>query len=303
MSEKALKGLLATLVVVVVVWLAVTLLSGRGGSPGASGRMAAFFEGLSPDAVTAVTIEGPDTHIELRRAGAAWTVNGYAADSSAVARFWTSVDSARLGDLVARNPANHARMGVSADSTHKVTFELADGGTRVLLVGKSGPRYPTVYVRLPDDDSVYLLNSELRASVSKVLPDWRDKRIVAVDTAGVARVSVWLSGGGGYQVVRRDSTWSVAGDGDADASTVRSMLGELRDLRGTGFVEVTDTLGPAGRRVVALNEAGDTLARVELGRGKGDVWVRTRGKDTVFRLPGWRVDRLVPERKKVVGGG
>jgi len=300
-SEKALKALLVTLGVVVVLWLAVTLLPGRGGSAGAPGKMAAFFEGISPDAVTAVTIEGPGTHIELRREATGWSVNGYAADSSAVARFWTSVDSADLGDLVARNPANHARMGVAADSTHKVTFTLAGGDTRVLLVGKSGPRYPTVYVRLPDDDNVYLLDSDLRASVAKVLPDWRDKRIVAVDTARVRRLSIWLPGGG-YEVVRSDSVWNVAGGGEADASTVRSMLGELRDLRGTGFVEVTDTLGPAGRRIVALNEAGDTLARLELGKGKGDVWVRTRGKDTVFRLPGWRVERLVPEKKKVAGG-
>jgi len=44
-----------------------------------------------------------------------------------------------VGDLVATNPANHERMGVSADSARTVELDVA-GATRALMFGDEGPR-------------------------------------------------------------------------------------------------------------------------------------------------------------------
>lgn len=299
MSTRTLTRLLATAGVLVALWLLITLISRAGGSgqPPASDDWSAFLASLTPDSVTSVTIDDDGEVRVLAKQGDTWTIDGFPSDSATVARFWTNLADASAGEIVARNPDNHARMGVAEDSTLAVTFAVG-GEDRTLLVGNEGTGYGTAFSRRPGEDEVRLLTGGLRTHFIRSVSDWRDKRIVVVDTARVDRIDI-ARGGESYSVVRADSAWMIDGD-TAQASPVRGALEELSTMRATGFFEEGDSLYalPEEITVTALSGA-DTLGTVTLSEGSGDRAARARGNPTVYRLPSFRVDRIAPTREQL----
>ena len=301
MSEKTLKLLVGVLVVALVLWGGVTLVSHwSGGGPVAAPALADIFDGATPDSVTQVRFKRQDDSLTLTRTGTKWSVDGFATDSGAVARFFTALKDAKIGDLVSTNPANQASMGISDDSAWTLSFDVG-GKTRTLLVGKSGPRYNTAYVRLPGKDQVYLADGTLGTEVKRARDQWRNKRIVAMDTAAVHRVEVTRDDTS-YTLVRADSSWTLAGGEAVNQTPVKDILSELSGLQALGFLYPGDSLAarPEGGHVLALSASGDTLGQVTLGSGDGDRWARTPGDSVTYRLAGWRVDRVAPKRGTVV---
>ena len=293
MSEQTLKRIFGALGILVLLWLGSVWLSGRGGEgPAPDGSVASFFEGLDETTVDAVRIAGPNLTVALQRSGGAWTVNGNLADSLAMARFWSALVEAEVGGVVANNPSNHERMGLSADSAWTVDFTLADGGMASVLVGKAGPIFPSGYVRLPDQDAVVVVSGDFRERVTLSITQWRDKTILRVDTAAVARV-VMETDEGIHVAERTDSTWSVDGE-PADVNTMRLVLDELAHLVCMGFVEDGEAFEENPRRVIALAAEADTLGIVVITEGAGNPHARTPGSATVFEIPRFRADRIMP---------
>jgi hypothetical protein len=302
MSERTLKTLLVVLSAVLVLWLGVSVFSGGGGSAGTPENVATLFDGLTREVVSEVRIATPGDGeaIELQREEGSWTANGFATDSGTVARFWDALGEARMGDRMASNPSNHPRMGVSADSAIRLEI-LSGNDSRVLLVGKNGPRYGTAFARLPEEDQVHLLEGNLRSQLTRTLDDWRDKRIIALDTVGIGRVEVERDGEA-YALERGDSLWSLSTGEEADPTVINGILAELASLVATGFYSPSDSLSEPGGTLRALGITGDTLLQMELGSGEGDRWVRVLGDPILYRLPSWRVTRVAPDRDRVRPG-
>jgi len=300
MSERTLKRLVGALAIVVALWVVTTLVAGGGGTAGPSGGMATIFDGISESSIEAVRLSGTDQPVELRREGEAWTVNGYAPDSATVARFIDLVVELEVGDLAATNPANHDRMGVSQDSAESMEIDVEGGDTRRVLIGKQGPRFATVYGRLPDEDQVYVLRGDLRIHAIRRLDDWRNKRIVAIDTSLVRRIEVERDGEA-YTVVRADSTWTFEDGSEAATTPVRNMLMELANLRASAILEEGDSIAALeqGGSTMAYSESGEVLAEVRIGSGEADRWGRVPSDSVIYRLPSFRVDRITPERSAV----
>jgi len=300
MSERTLKRLVGALAIVVALWVVTTLVAGGGGTAGPSGGMATIFDGISESSIEAVRLSGTDQPVELRREGEAWTVNGYAPDSATVARFIDLVVELEVGDLAAANPANHDRMGVSQDSAESMEIDVEGGDTRRVLIGKQGPRFATVYGRLPDEDQVYVLRGDLRIHAIRRLDDWRNKRMVAIDTSLVRRIEVERDGET-YTVVRADSTWTFEDGSEAATTPVRNMLMELANLRASAILEEGDSIAALeqGGSTMAYSESGEVLAEVRIGSGEADRWGRVPSDSVIYRLPSFRVDRITPGRSAV----
>jgi hypothetical protein len=303
-SEKGLKLLAVTVGVLCLVWVAVNFLPrGGGGGRASSGALSGFFLGVTPESVTSVRFQAPgdEGDVELTRTAGRWTVNSFSADSGSVARFWEGMADATVGDRVGSNPANHPRLGVSSDSAWTLQVETSEG-TRSVLVGKSGSRYGTAYIRLPDENDVYLLEAGLRPLITRTLDDWRDKRVARVDTAAVQRIELNREGSN-VVLERADTLWVLEDGGEADGTTVRSLLGEMARMDATGFYAPQDSLSSLGGSVRALDTAGDTLFFLEVGSGEGDRWARVEGDSIVYRIPSWRVSRILPEVAGLRGEG
>ena len=303
MSEQALKRLVGALVVVSGLWLLSEVLSDGSGSIAASGEMAALFDDLDVQAVQVIRMSRGDSTVELSRSDGGWTANGFPADSGSVARILAELEEAEVGDLAATNPANHARMGVSADSATRVEL-VVDGATRTVLVGDAGRRFGTAYARLPGEERVYLLEADLRAQVRRSLDQWRNRVMLSVDTVTVERVEVERDGDR-YSLVRGDSVWTVEGGGGADPTAVTGILSELSRLVASGFVAEGDSIAalPTASTTRAFDAEGDLLARITIGAGSGERWARTDRDDYLYRVTTFRADRVAPPREDVAGSG
>jgi hypothetical protein len=297
-KARTLKVLLGVLGALVAAWTIMMLMPRNNAQRGvASAAFAAFQHAAQDTSVVLVRLTGPRNTVTLERSGSSWSANGHRADPGAVARLLKALREVRAGEIVARNPSNHRRLGVADDSTWRV--DLYDGTTvRSLLVGKEGPRTGTSYTRPPGNDTVHIVESDLAIRVPFVTDDWRDRRVITVDTATVARVSVDIDGQR-YAIVRRDGAWSFLDGSNVDTAGVRIMLSELTQLRAVGFLTATDSIAakPYSGNVVALNEAGDTLGMLTLSGGPGDRWVRARGDSVMYRIGYYRVERLAPARR------
>ena len=296
MSEQTLKKILITLGVLVALWGVSSLMSGGddSGASDAAGGVASALDGLDGSTVEAVQIDGPLANLSLVREGGAWTVNGFRADSSAVDRLWEALTDAEVGRVVATNPANHERMGVSADSAWTLSVTRAGGATSTVLIGKSGPTFPSAYARVADDDDVVVVSGDLRAAVARGVVQWRDKTVLQADTAAIARVVVEMEGET-LALERPEDVWMVDGE-VAAAVAVGNLMSELNRLVASGFVEDGPVAEGDLRRVTAFSGAGDLLLTVEISGTGSTRHARVPDNAVVFEIPVWRVDRFAPSR-------
>jgi len=317
MSEKTLRIIVGAAVLLIVAYALTAMFSGSASADrGDAGRALVRALAGARDGLAGVRIVGPEPgdSVELVRGDdGVWTVNGKPVDPAAVTRLENALESARVGHLAASNPDNHARLGVAADSTWRLELRRAGREEPVrLLLGRNGPSYPSVYARLPDSDDVYVLSGDLVTAVRRPADEWRDRVVLETDTAAVRRVVVTRDEET-YTLERGDSArWTVDGE-PADSGAVADLLHELARLEAQAFAADTVALGDdIARSVLALGEAGDTLALVRIAATEqtwtwragaaGKAAARALGDD-VFELPGWRVDRITPEKGKVVGSG
>ena len=290
MSEKTLRMALYSLVGITALYLAVTFLGGGGnGSVAADSALGEAFGELAGESRTSFRLTGPRDTVQLARDVDGWTVNGFEADSGAVSRFLRAVDEVEVAGVAATNPANHGRLGVTADSA----WTLAADEGPVVLLGKTGNRFRTAYARLPDEDLVSLIEGDLRAAAARPLLDWRDKMILRVDTSVVASISVGRDGET-MLYERQDSSWTT-GDDEADATTVRNILQELANMRASGFApEDADLPAEPERTVVAVDADGNQLASLALSEGDGNFRVTSADSPYVFEIPTFRANRVAP---------
>ena len=85
------------------------------------------------------------------------------------------------------------------------------------------------------------------------------------------------------------------GGEDADGGTIRALLSEVSRLEASGFFASADTLPAQGGALRLFGPSGDTLLDLSLGGGSGDRWARVAGDSIIYRMPSWRVDRILPE--------
>ncbi len=298
MSEKALRQLVGALAVLVGAWVVASFLRGGSQSITASGGIADFFEALDGPSVASIRIERPDGEVRLESGEDGWSVNGLRADAGGVARLLAAVTTARAGDLIAANPENHDRMGVSADSALVVTF---NGGDE-LLIGHAGPRFGTSYVRLPEEDEVYLLEGDLGTQLDREESSWRDRTMFEIDTASVGRIEVDRDDGA-FALVRGDSSWTIEGGGEVSETSLQGVLTELSTLTASGFLTEGDSVAllPRERAVRAFGADGVEIAGVVIGAGEVDRWARTTRDDYLYRISTFRADRVAPSRSEAAG--
>ena len=291
MSDRTLRATLYFLGAVTVLYLLVNVLGGDGGGgPEEDSGLAAALAELDGSWLTRVELAGPGGAVRLEKEGGVWTVNGFEADSAAIARLLRAVDEVEVGSVAATNPANHERMGVTADSAWTMTVD----GTATVLLGNSGNRYRTFYARLPEADEVSLVEGDLRSAAVRSVFDFRNKIMVRADTAAVT--SIHVTRDGATTVYERgDSVWTVDGE-EVERATIRDLLQELAGLRASGFGP-QDAVMPdtPDRTVVALDADGNEVASVRLAALETNFRTSSPASPYIFEIANFRADRIAPE--------
>jgi hypothetical protein len=297
MTPKQLMRIVAVLAAAVLLWgLAVIV---RGG--GDEVERVTLFGPYVEEQIDQVEITGPGDTIVLVRTGATWQVNGFEADPVRVRTFFQQMAVPIEGELAARSASSHERMGV--DETSGKRFRVLQGGQPVadVVVGNNGRTYRSVYVRISQQDPVYLIEGELTGAFTRPLKDWRDKRIVTLAADAIGGIE-FVRGDSTFGIQVADDGWVFGNDTPTDSAAVSRFLEKFNPLLSQGVMFATlaqvDSIdfGTPDRRLTISDIDGEMLSDllfVETESGSG-YWVREAAGELVFQLMTYKVNEIVP---------
>lgn len=301
MTARALRRVLLVVALLAAGYGVVVLVGNGGGTERTAGPVAEALRRAAEGRLDSVRLEGEET-IVLRRRGDEWRVDGHRADTAMIGDLREALGRGSALELAARNPENHARMGVDSGGARSVVLGLADADPVRLLAGDRGPYRSSVYLRAPGSSSVYLARGQLGRLLGERRESWRDETIVALDTARAERIRV-RRGDTTYALDRAGGGWRL-GERSADSARVSRLLGELAGLAADGFAPDTAVVRPAERALTVLGPAagGDTLVHLRLRRrsdeGPTRYLVAARGREAVFELRGPKAEGLTPSESE-----
>jgi hypothetical protein len=305
MSDRILKVLVGALAVLIVAWLGARLIASLGGEAESAEFELASLSEAEIDSVVIVSSEGM-VHLV---AGEAWTVNGYDATTEAGETLTRALGQSRIGNLVGRNPENHARLGVTDEAGRTVTVYPRGGSPVPFIVGGQTQVLNQSYVRRPDEDEVYTLQGSLVTLVGRGPDDWRDKSILQSAREDIQRLEYDYPDES-FALELAPTGWTIEPSGaTADPSFVNSTLSQLAGLRAIGFAadSVIPTLGwdslTAELRVLGPGDfvLGELLfMKREDEQGVG-YYVRRAGSPVVYTLSTFSGDQILKREAAYIG--
>lgn len=125
------------------------------------------------------------------------------------------------------------------DPRRKLTLETKDGKTAVFFVGNNAPVGYSVYIATSDSDKVYVGSQYVATSTAKTLFDFREKKVVNINTSELASVELLHSKDKPLTLTRNEGKWSITTPESAEADTtqVNNFLDDVSGLRASEFID------------------------------------------------------------------
>ncbi len=296
MSKQTLDKIIKLFLGATLLWVLLSLFNNRDQDSNAvNNSIKEVFADFDSTTIKSLKITSPDGGItELTFLSDTWEVNGYSSEATSLRKLWDAIDENDVGNVVANNAENHRRMGLSLDSTWALEIIDTDNHQSTILVGNSGPIFPSVFTRLLDQNEVVVVSGTLRSAVTQSLTEWRNKTITTTDTAAVKSILLEY-GNEPYRLERSDTTWVMDGE-TVDAAAMIGITAELSHLEATGFLTENQTPSDLNRRrIVAMDDSGKILNQLVLS-GEGTTrHVQSLNNDVIFEVPSWKFSRIVPD--------
>lgn len=225
--------------------------------------------------------------IKLTKASNKWTVTqddkSYPADKSVVDNLLATVASLNAERMVSRKKDKWDSYNVGEKSTDVSVYE---GGRRSaeFRVGKTGFNQNPggsggfgdqgieafTYVRMAEEDEVYMVNGFLEATFNRGVNDWRDKSFLRFSTDNVSRVTFTYPADSSFVLEKRDTVW-FAGARIGDKQKVQTYLREISQKSEHSFAEgYTPASSPTV--TVQIDGSAGPIATVEGWKQEGS-WV------------------------------
>ena len=184
---------------------------------------------LSPTSVDRVVIRAAAEELTITKWEARWMVGPYTAFGVKLDSFWDMVHRLAQAPIVARNPQNHAALGLVADTALVVQFWRGSEAAGELLVGNWSMESQSTFVRGSGDDAVVGMPRDLRSFLVPSIDRWRDP--VIVDVANVRVRTLHFS----YP----DEEFSVTLVTKPGSTTQATTAGSLRQDAATDYRTLT----------------------------------------------------------------
>ncbi len=249
---------------------------------------------VAPEAVRLDQVKGEDIdgiafvfaqtkQINLSKREGKWFVADHPADNAKVQTFIDSLAKTSVTARASSNKEYHERFDVGEKGV-RLTLSSKGSVLKEVILGKAAGG-DAVYVRLPDQDDVYVMNALPRYSISEDENAWRDHAVADFSAASVRRVNY------GENLIqwelRKDaqgwklSTNRVAAIG-VDSGKTDRYLASIVALRTLDF--------PTQEQVDAAKKNRATVARVDLELGTVETFER---KETWLVYTDEQNDRLL----------
>jgi hypothetical protein len=222
------------------------------------------------DKVTRVELLAKKQAIEFGRNKEQWQIvkpgpfraDGFEVDELVRSLSDAKMDSTGIGDEKKAAAAFHSGAPVA---TAKITDA---SGTQELQVRRDKDDY---YAKSSVVEGVYKVSSGVGAGLDKSLDDFRNKKIFDFTYADPEKIEM-RDGSRNYSLSRSGEEWSLNG-AKMDASSVRTLVGEIRDLTASKFADGGFT--PAILDITVTSNDGKRVEKVLIARN-GDRYVAKR---------------------------
>jgi len=301
MSAQQLKLIAVGLIVLLLLWGGSELLSRGSDSVTGSVQLPALSQ---TDVDTISVVKGTDSIVLAKQSPTAWSVNGHRAAHDAVSDLFQALADTTRAELVAREPASYARLGVDSAAGRWLRLSRAAKPLLELIIGARGTDFQSVYLRRPGDTQVYLWRSGLAAVVDRPLDGWRDKRIAALEPDSIVALDV-ARGKERYVVKRVGKGWTLNGQA-ADSAGVARYVDRLKAITAAGFAApaaVDSAKARAVRRLTVRGAHGVLLTLAFDSTASSFLVHHLAGAGgegaTVYRMNFWDVDGVTPASRSL----
>lgn len=235
--------------------------------------------------VSKLVIESKGESLELIKENNAWKVSigdgkYAAAQKNNVKSTLNSLLTIKPSRIVAKNPEKWKDYQVDSAGTRIQVFE---GGKNTLdlvigrfgfnqqamqqqqqmMMGSRGMQQFFSYVRLQNEDEVYVANNFMGMSINTDASDYRNKQLLSLTTDSISQIQFNYPADSGFVLSKVDSTWSISGS-QPDSAATASYLSDLRYVNNSNFVDDV----PASALV------SPTVSMNIKQNGKGDIMVK-----------------------------
>jgi len=222
--------------------------------------------------VRELTVEAKGGSVRLVKAGEGWRITAPVeadAERYAVDAILDKLATVRRrSEVAAADAGGFERFGLDRPSV-RVAAGLEGGGSTVLSLGETNSFDGSIFARA-DSGPAVIVGADTRWPLERDLFDLRDKRVLSFADQEVARLEV-TGPKARYALAKEKDHWTVSRpvDDRADDATVNRILGALRGLRATRFVDAPGPDRDYGldrpRWTVRLASPGGAVRKVSLG--------------------------------------
>lgn len=249
---------------------------------------------ITPDVIDRVTISANFSETELVKRDGIWQIERDQVYLDKLNSLWDTVSSIDGAQLVAINPANHARMGVADDQGIEVSFWLGEFKQEEFIVGRWSPDVRLCYIRKPARNEVYGVPCPFVNIFDPTTDGWRNPVLTSIPRAMIASIE--------YEYPEEAFVLSpaargwVIGDGSsfepANIFAVNAVLGNIEFLQASAFASAEESQGldfngpdAISIRIVTQPDAQAPTTRVRLlRRDDTSYYARIPAQSTVFIL-------------------
>ena len=189
------------------------------------------------------------------------------------------------------------QVSVFEDSGKKADFLVGKTGFTQTPEGGFGGAY--TYLRLKDENEVYVVEGFFDSGFNRAFNDWRNKAFLRLRKNDINMISFQYPSDTGFVAEKKDSVWFVAHLG-ADASSMENYLNQLSNKN---LNEFADGFVPPGQAkiIIQISQHGGTPEKVE-GWKQDGKWILTSTlqKGVYFSSPESAAKSLLIGKKKLL---
>lgn len=267
--------LIGVLVLLVLIYFGIQFFGGKSRS---KSFKAEIIE-IDTAKVTKVVIDAKGENLELVKENNAWKVSigegkYAAAQKGSVKGTLNSLLTIKPSRIAARDPEKWKEYQVDSAGTRVQVFE-GSKNTLDLVIGRFGFNQQAMqqqqmmggrgmqqfysYVRLHNEDEVYVAENFMGMSVNANSADYRNKQLLSLTTDSIASIQFNYPADSAFVLARANSTWTIFGN-QADSASVAKYLSGIRYVNSSGFVDdvpPTALVSPAVSMKIQQNGKAD----------------------------------------------
>ncbi len=251
------KNLLIILAIVIGVF-AITQFTKRGGK---SKSLRSELIAMDTSKVSKIEVIGSAGLVTLQKQNNTWNVsigNGMSkpAKKTSVDAVLTALGTIKPGRLAAKKEEKWKDYSVDSTGTRVKVFEETDLTTDIVLgrFGVEGQRKFYTFVRLFEEQNVYVANDFMKMSVYENANDYRDNTLARITKDSISSINFSYPDSA-FSLVKADR-WLINGQERTDSASVASYLSGLSFLTSKSFYD--DDLNIAPTHEIAFSFTNQT---------------------------------------------